>query len=155
MITFAFIDGQNLHLAIKDQGWTLNYARLRRYLKEKYGVSRAFIFIGYIPKNKHLYQALENDGYILIFKPILYLGKGEIKGNVDVDLAVHCMIEFSHFEKAIIVSGDGDFYCLFRHLIREKKLLKILIPNKKRFSTLLRHFQPYLAYISDIKNRLL
>ena len=34
---------------------------------------------------------------------------GTVKGNVDAELVLHTMIEYKHFDKAIIVSGDGDF----------------------------------------------
>ncbi len=44
---YAFIDSQNLNLAIRDQGWALDFKRFRRYLEDKYGVTKAFIFIGY------------------------------------------------------------------------------------------------------------
>lgn len=68
---FAFIDSQNLNLAIRDQGWTLDFARFRKYLSHKFFVTKAFLFIGYIPKNDELYTALKQFGYELIFKPVL------------------------------------------------------------------------------------
>jgi hypothetical protein len=42
---YAFIDSQNVNLAIRDQGWKLDWKRFRIYLKEKYGVTKAFLFI--------------------------------------------------------------------------------------------------------------
>lgn len=51
---YAFIDSQNVNLGIRELGWQLDFARFRIYLKEKYGVSRAYIFIGYLPGNEHL-----------------------------------------------------------------------------------------------------
>ncbi len=44
----AFIDSQNLNLSIQSLGWKLDFARFRVYLKEKYGVDKAFLFIVYI-----------------------------------------------------------------------------------------------------------
>jgi len=67
----AFIDSQNLNLAIKEQGWKLDFKRFRKYLQDKYGVTKAFIFIGYIPTQQSLYTALQDYGYILVFKPTL------------------------------------------------------------------------------------
>ena len=32
---YAFIDGQNVNLAIRDLGWRLDFKRFRIYLKEK------------------------------------------------------------------------------------------------------------------------
>ena len=39
---YAFIDSQNLNLSIRSLGWKLDFARFRVYLKEKYGVTKAF-----------------------------------------------------------------------------------------------------------------
>ena len=78
---YAFIDSQNLNLAIRDQGWTLDFGRFRKYLSDKYGVAKAFLFIGYVPTNQNLYTALQEQGYILIFKPTLILKNGRIKGR--------------------------------------------------------------------------
>jgi hypothetical protein len=48
---YAFIDGNNIYLGIKNLGWDLDYARFRIYLKEKHQVVKAFYFIGKIEKN--------------------------------------------------------------------------------------------------------
>lgn len=49
---FAYIDGANLHSGIKNLGWELDYARFRVWLKEKYNVQKAYIFLGLIPSKK-------------------------------------------------------------------------------------------------------
>ncbi len=41
---YAFIDSQNLNLSIRDQGWKLDFKRFRRYLYDKYDVSKAFLY---------------------------------------------------------------------------------------------------------------
>ncbi len=48
---YAFIDSQNLNLSIRSLGWKLSFVCFRRYLKEKYRVTKAFVFIGYIEGN--------------------------------------------------------------------------------------------------------
>jgi uncharacterized LabA/DUF88 family protein len=40
------------------------------------------------------------------------LPSGRVKGNVDAELVLHTMIEYDNYSKAIIISGDGDFFCL-------------------------------------------
>ena len=112
---YVFIDSQNLNLAIKDCGWEIDFGRFYIYLKDKYRASKMFLFIGYVPGNELLYTFLQKAGYIVIFKPTLEYKKDGIrrtKGNVDAELILRAMIEFSHYQKAIIVSGDGDFHCL-------------------------------------------
>jgi hypothetical protein len=72
---YAFIDSQNLNLGISKLNWKLDFEKFRVYLKEKYKVSQAFLFIGFIPENQNLYLSLKEDNYILIFKPILLFSK--------------------------------------------------------------------------------
>jgi hypothetical protein len=62
---YAFIDSQNLNLAIREQGWALDFKRFRKYLADKYHVTKAFIFIGYLPTNESLYTSLQKYGYML------------------------------------------------------------------------------------------
>ena len=59
---FAFIDSQNLNLGTsKDiykngkliyKGWKLDFKKFRHYLTDKFKVEKAFLFIGFIQKNK-------------------------------------------------------------------------------------------------------
>lgn len=152
---YAFIDSQNLNLGVRDQRWILDFARFRILLKEKYHVTKAFLFIGYIEGNKSLYSYLQKTGYICIFKPILEVLKEKevkVKGNVDAELVLHTMIEYPNFDKAVIVSGDGDFRCLVEYLDKKKKLLKVIVPNWK-YSSLLRQFSFYIVNVGLFKDR--
>jgi len=152
---YAFIDSQNLHLSIKALGWSLDFKRFRTYLSEKYGVKQAFLFIGYVPERHGLYTALQQMGYVCVFKPTLTYKDGTTKGNCDAELVLHAMIEFPNYEKAVIVTGDGDFHCLIRHFIAKDKLEKLLVPNQKKYSALLKHFpSQYLAFVSDLEETL-
>ncbi|MDD5221126.1 MAG: NYN domain-containing protein [Candidatus Pacebacteria bacterium] len=153
---YAFIDSQNLNLGVKSQGWKLNFSRFRIFLEDKYKVKKAFIFIGYVPNNQSLYTELQKSGYICVFKPTMEIkenGKIKIKGNVDAELVLHTMIEYTNYDKAVIVSGDGDFYCLIEHLAKNGKLLKIIVPNKKH-SSLLRKFNNFIVNIQLFQNKL-
>ena len=140
---YAFIDSQNLNLGVLSQGGKLDFRKFRQYLKLKHNVSKAFLFIGYVEENKVLYDYLKRSGYICIFKKIIEYKDKDIvvKGNIDADLILHAMIEFPHYDKAIIISGDGDFYPLIDYLRKKNKLLKIITPNKK-YSSLLLKFLP-------------
>lgn len=135
---YAFIDGQNLNLGIRALGWSLDYQRFRIYLREKYGVERAYYFIGYLEENRNLYKSLQEAGYILIFKPIIRDSDGRAKGNVDADLVLQTMIDFSEYDKAVIVTSDGDFYCLVKYLYEKGKLLLVMSPYIKTCSILLK-----------------
>ena len=114
------------------------------------------MFIGYIEDNNHLYKALQEAGYICIFKPTLIYKDGETKGNIDAELVLHTMIELNNFNKAVIVTGDGDFHCLLKYLIEKNKLKTLIVPNRLKFSALLKFklFRPYLKYMNDLGNKL-
>jgi hypothetical protein len=45
---YAFIDGQNVYRGIKELGWKIDWTRFRRYLKEKYAIGTAYVFLGYV-----------------------------------------------------------------------------------------------------------
>ena len=152
---YAFIDSQNLNLAILDQGWKLDFARFRVYLKEKYSVKHAYLFIGFILKNQDLYSALQEMGYVIIFKPTLTHGDGQVKGNVDAELVLHTMIEYNNYDKALIITGDGDFYCLVDYLYKHNKLLRLLIPNANKYSRLLKPFAPNaIDFMNNLRQKL-
>ncbi len=162
---FAFIDSQNLNLGTnKDiyhgkkqvyEGWKLDYQKFRRYLTDKFRINKALLFIGYIRQNEKMYKQLRSFGYTLVFKPTVKDNQGKSKGNVDAELVLHASaIEYSNYDKAVIISGDGDFYCLYEFLDKNKKLLRIIIPNAKSESSLLRRFQKYKTFIIFEKMKL-
>lgn len=158
MKTFAFIDSQNLNLGVRSQGWKLDWKKFRQYLKNKYSVEKAYLFIGQIAGNELLYAFLQESGFILIFKPTLYRRKQDktvIKGNVDAELVLHSMIQYPNYQKAVIVTGDGDFHCLIEYLEGKGKLLKILAPTN-HYSSLLRKFNKkhYIVRIDLLRNSL-
>lgn len=157
-VVYAFIDSQNLNLGTnKDiyrnkkliyKGWKLDFNKFRRYLSDKFRVQNAFLFIGYIRKNEKMYKQLKSYGYHMVFKPTVKDNQGKAKGNVDAELVLYsAAIEFSNYDKAIIVSGDGDFYCLHNFLEKNNKLLNIIIPNRHSESGLLRGFQKYKTFL--------
>ncbi|MCK4553750.1 NYN domain-containing protein [Candidatus Parcubacteria bacterium] len=137
---YAFIDSQNLNLGVQRLGWKLDFRKFRIYLKEKYNIKKAYLFLGYIPDNQDMYRKLQEHGYILIFKPILIDKDGKIKGNVDADLVLQAMRDYKNneYDQAIIVTSDGDFYCLVEYLYKRSKLKIVISPNKDRCSVLLR-----------------
>ena len=153
---YAFIDSQNLNLSIRALGWKLDFRRFRIYLKEKYNISKAFLFIGYIEGNNDLYIRLQEAGFICIFKPTLKYKDGTTKGNCDAELVLQAMIEFPNYENAVIVTGDGDFYCLVKYLIEKSKFEALLIPNRFKFSALFKflHVKPFLRYMNDLEGKL-
>lgn len=164
-IIYAFIDSQNANLGTSKniyknkkltyKGWKLDFLKFRKYLFNKFRVKKAFLFIGYIKQNEKMYKRLKSYGYELVFKPTVKDHQGKPKGNVDAELVLHAAaIEYPNYDKAVVVSGDGDFRCLYEYLEKQNKLLNIIIPNRHNESSLLMKFQKYKIFIYREKERL-
>jgi len=154
-IVYAFIDSNNLNLGVRSLGWKLDYKRFRIYLKEKYNVSTAYLFIGYVPTNQDLYSSLQKAGYVLIFKPTLPDKDGRVKGNIDADLVLQAMIDFKSYDKAIIVTSDGDFHSLVKYLYEQNKLLFVISPYVKTCSALLKKAaKEKIVFMDNLRKKL-
>ena len=153
---FAYIDGANLHKGIESSGWKLDYGRFRRWLTDKYGVSKAYLFMGLLPNKVRLYERLQDQGFELIFKQIAYDGAGKVKGNCDADLVLKVVSDHyeQHYDMAILITGDGDFSCLADFLIQKDQLRVILAPEHKKCSILLKKTGAKMTYLEEFKHRL-
>jgi uncharacterized LabA/DUF88 family protein len=116
------------------------------------------MFIGFLDGNNELYKKLQEAGFICIFKPTLTYKNGTTKGNCDAELVLHAMIEYQNYEKAVLVSGDGDFFCLAQYLKDNSKLEAVLVPNQKKYSALLKKInsnsQKLLIFLNDNRNKI-
>ena len=74
----------------------------------------------------------------MIFKPIVASDGDKIKGDVDAEMVLQTMIDYPEYAEAVLVTGDGDFYCLVKYLQEKKKLRRLFIPNRYHYSVLLR-----------------
>lgn len=153
----AYIDGANLHKGIESLGWKLNYRKLRVWLSDKYNIKTAYFFIGLVPKNKDLYTYLQESGFTLIFKEVVYDGDGKPKGNCDADLVLQATKDAydNKFNKTVIISSDGDYASLVKFLSEKEKLCVILSPSSKdKCSILLKRTGVKISYINDQRSQL-
>lgn len=134
----------------------MDYKKFRRLLAERYGVAKAYMFIGFVARNASMYRDLQNWGYHLVFKPTVPDSSGELKGNCDAELVLQAMIDFDEYEKAIIVSGDGDFHCLIDYLLKQDKLAAVISPNIAKCSSLIkkRAHEFKLAFVEEMRPKL-
>ena len=153
---YAFIDSQNVYKGTRrDLGWELDWVRFRVYLKHKYDVRQAYLFIGFMPEHNDIYDELQKAGFILKFKPVLSNGKDGVNGNVDADLVLQAMIDYPDYDHAVLVSSNGDFYSLVRYLYEKRKLQAVLSPHRKTCSSLLRKSaKDKMVYMDTLKDKL-
>jgi len=150
----AYIDGANLHNGTKHLGWQFDYRRFRVWLKEKYHVEQAYLFLGMMSKYKDLYTRLQEQGYTLVFKEVIFDGDGHAKGNCDADIVVLAMQDAyeNKFDGAMLVSSDGDYAPLVKFLITRDKMETVVSPYEtKKCSVLLKRTGAKIAYITDQK----
>jgi uncharacterized LabA/DUF88 family protein len=164
---YAFIDSQNLNIGTQKFGWKMNWARFRQFLADRFNVEKAFMFIGYIPENEELYEKMHEAGYMVVLKPTFDVSKPRpeedktddkeeakpVKGNIDADLVLWAMKEMSNYQKAIIVSGDGDFYSLVEYLEGKGRLLHLLTPSG-HYSQLYNPYEKYIVRLDQFRNDL-
>lgn len=161
---YAFIDSQNLNLGTQRMGWKMDWRRFRKYLADEHNVEKAYMFIGYMSENEALYEYMHELGYLVVLKPTVDVTstddkksddkeKPVIKGNVDAELVLYAMKELPNYDKAIIVSGDGDFFSLIEYLQQRGKLAKILTPNWQ-YSSLLKTFDSKIIRLDQLRKNL-
>lgn len=165
---YAFIDSQNLNVGVQKFGWKMDWQKFRKWLGDEYGVTKAFMFIGYVPEFESLYEQMHEAGYAVVLKPTYDMtkpmpdpsapeekeeDKKPVKGNIDADLVLWAMKEISNYDKAILVSGDGDFYSLVEYLESKKRLYKILTPSFQ-YSQLYNRFEDYIVRLDQFKREL-
>ena len=172
LTNYAFIDSQNLNIGTQKTGWKIDWRKFRNYLSEKYNVKVAYLFIGYVAENENLYEYMHDLGYLVVLKRLVYSrnidkdeskegndkadveeNKSNIKGNIDADLVLYSMKEIDKYDKALIVSGDGDFLSLCEYLNEENKLLGIMTPNWM-YSSLFKEFENKIIRLDLLKRRL-
>lgn len=170
---YAFIDNQNLNLGIRKLGWKMDWRKFRSYLKDVYNVDEAFMFIGHMPEHEEMYLQLHDAGYLIVLKPTFDMSdpknialsntnptaeekaedKKPIKGNVDAELVLWAVKEMKNYDKAVIVSGDGDFYSLVEYLEQQGKLLKVLAPNS-HYSRLYNKYDEFVERLDKQRSKL-
>jgi uncharacterized LabA/DUF88 family protein len=155
----AYIDGQNLFLGTTKRvslPWTVDLRRFRIYLERKYGVQKAYYYLGFVQDGEvfeSLYEEIQNAGFILVFREHNSAMLGKKKGNVDSDIIFSIMrrlYRHESFDKIVLVSGDGDYKMLVDFLIEEGKFEKILFPDQKRASSLYKTIGA--QYFTDLSN---
>lgn len=171
MNNYAFIDGINLHLTYENLDWKLDYRKLRIFLEKRHNVRIAYYFLGRIRSNWKLYEDLEAYGYELKLRDVSrtttdeegcpYCGKCikpeliKIKCDCDADLTLKVIDDINDYNKAIIITSDGDFDNLVRRLIQLNKLKLVLAPCKAGCSKLLKNASlGRISFLDEFKDDL-
>ena len=166
---YAYIDGTNLHYTYENIDWDIDYEKLLNFLRKRLNVEVAYYFIGNTPDNEDIYTKLDSYGYTVRLKdPSPYVTADEVctdcgkiiipameryKADVDSYLTLQLMLDLENFDKAVIISSDGDYDELVRRLINWGKLRLVFAPCKAGCSWLLKSkARGRIAFIDEYKS---
>jgi uncharacterized LabA/DUF88 family protein len=145
-----FIDGSNLYHTIRDLGLHVDYRRLLEYFNSKGWLVRAFYYTALLEGDLtpdwliRLTDWLSYNGFNVITKRAKVFRRrvadengafhwvSEVKGNVDIELAVDMLTLAPHCDTIILFSGDGDFVSLVQAV--QKKGTRVVIISSERTS---------------------
>ncbi|MEQ8484234.1 MAG: NYN domain-containing protein [Pseudomonadales bacterium] len=123
-----FIDGSNLYAAAKALNFDIDYKLLRKEFMQRGKLLRAFYYTALLENDDYspirpLVDWLHYNGFMMVTKPakefIDSQGRRKVKGNMDIELAVHAMEIADRVDHIVLFSGDGDFRPLVEALQRK------------------------------------
>ncbi len=130
-----FIDGANLYAAAKSLGFDIDYRKLLQEFNSKGYMLRAYYYTALADDQEYssirpLIDWLDYNGYTVVTKPtkefVDSTGRRKIKGNMDIELAVHAMEMSEAVDHFVLFSGDGDFRSLVEALQRRGKKVSVV-----------------------------
>ena len=120
--TAIFVDVQNIYYTTRQAfGRQFNYRAFWQKISERHDIVIANAYaIQRSDDQQHKFQtALKHIGFDVKLKPFIQRADGSAKGDWDVGITIDVMQAAASVDKVILLSGDGDFDLLMRH-IREQ-----------------------------------
>lgn len=133
-VTFAFVDAANVIYRDTDaRPWKIDLKKLIKYLQERFGTSRVLYYGGIDHRNDtqfRLYEKMKTWGYELRLNPVKHFvnerGEWYTKADVDSRMTFDMMRLLPAYDRAVILTGDGDFYWVVEYLLQEKEHVWLL-----------------------------
>jgi uncharacterized LabA/DUF88 family protein len=131
----VLIDGANLYSASRALGFDIDYRRLLKDFRGKGYLVRAIYYTALAEDQEYsslrpLIDWLDYNGYTVVTKPTKEFvdasGRRKIKGNMDIELAVHVMEMAEHIDHLVLFSGDGDFRSLVEAVQRKGRKVSVV-----------------------------
>ena len=114
-----FVDVQNIYYTCRQAfDRQFNYRALWQQLSEQYDIQLANAYaIQRSDDQQHKFQsALKHIGFDVKLKPFIQRSDGSAKGDWDVGITIDIMEAAPNVDHVILLSGDGDFELLIRHI---------------------------------------
>jgi uncharacterized LabA/DUF88 family protein len=113
-----FIDGANMFYAQRKMGWHIDYRKVYEFYASQAQVYNAFYYTSVTnPPDAGMegfLRALTGMGYTVrrkVVKEILDQETGQTirKANLDIEIVIDMLTTAELYDRAVLISGDGDF----------------------------------------------
>ena len=154
----VFVDVQNMYYSAKNlYGSKVNFGTI---LKETVGRRRLIRAIAYVIKadvkeESNFFDALEAIGYEVRAKDLQVFYGGAKKGDWDIGIAMDTIRLAPKIDTIVLVSGDGDFVPLVRHLRSMGCRIEVAAFTKSCSAKLIEEADSFLDLDSDPKRFLM
>ncbi|MGL1958098.1 MAG: NYN domain-containing protein [Colwellia sp.] len=125
----VFVDVQNIYYTTRDvYQRQFNYKMLWQELMAQGDITVANAYaIQRSDDQQHKFQkALKHIGFEVKLKPFIQRKDGSAKGDWDVGITIDIMEAAKNVDIIVLLSGDGDFDRLLRH-VKEKQGVKTIV----------------------------
>ncbi len=158
-VTYAFVDAANVIYRNSDvHPWKIDLRKLHKYLKERFGVERVLYYGGIDNRNQtqvRIYKKMEEWGYELRLNPVKHFvnerGEWYTKADVDSRMTFEMMRFLPDYDRAIVLTGDGDFYWVLEFLLQTKEQVRLIASPKKTAKELKKLFGYRFSSLDDTR----
>lgn len=157
-----FVDGANMFYAQRKLKWHIDWEKILGYFSKGHELYNAFYYSGFrgpkeISMDKFL-KKLSFLGYTVRRKPLKRIideesGKSIEKSNLDIEIAIDMLNTAERYDKAILLSGDGDFERVIE-LLRTKGKEIVVVSTKGIIARELINAADRYIDLKNIKNEI-
>ncbi len=115
----VFVDVQNMYYSAKNlYNAKVNFAQILKVAVDNRSLIRAIAYVikADVKEEQNFFDALEKIGFEVKAKDLQIFAGGAKKGDWDIGLAMDTIELAPKLDTIVIVSGDGDYVPLVRHL---------------------------------------
>lgn len=160
-----FIDGSNLYASAKALGFKVDFNKLKSYYEGVGDVAHAMYFTALPPKDvnsplRRMIDYVDFNGFTVIQKETTNIidpdtRRSRLKGNMDVEIAVHMAEVAAKLTNVVLFSGDGDFRCLLESMQRMHSIHCTVVSSRGLVSDALRRQANTYTDLSEMKDKLI
>ncbi len=143
----VFVDVQNMYYSAKNlYDSKVDYAKLLKVARDGRRIIRAVAYVieAHTPDEENFFEAIEDIGFKVKRKELREFYGGTKKGDWDMGIAIDAIRMSDKIDVVVLVSGDGDFVSLVKHLQAKGIQVEIISFGKSTAEELVREADVFL-----------